>query len=123
MHFRLLKTKKKNVIFVYVAFWKFLDSSYYIQISSVSSYTPDCLIMPPLSVRGEVCCFPHRKLIFRFGRRFIYKFFEIVKSEIYSVCLSVCTTNFKVKSNLCFYRKSSMLYVNGFVSTSSTKQI
>ena len=35
--------------------------------------------------------------------------------------LSVCTTIFKRIAGCCFYLKCLMLYINGFVSTSSTK--
>ena len=47
--------------------------------------------MPPSCVTGEVSCFPHRQLIFRFGRRVISSFERSLRVhfEIDSVCLSV----------------------------------
>ena len=51
------------------------------------------------SVTGEVYCFPRRQFIFSFGRR---------------------VTFLKRLAGLGFYLKSSMLYINGFVSASST---
>ena len=74
----------------------------------------------PPYVTEEVYCFPRRQLIFSFARRVILSF-EIslrVRSEIDSVC----TTIFKQISGFSFYPKCLMLYINGFVSVSSTKK-
>ena len=41
---------------------------------------------------------------------------------VHSEICSVCTTILKRMAGLCFYPKSSILYINGFVSTSSTNK-
>ena len=75
--------------------------------------------MPPPSVTGLVYCFPRRPLIFSFGRLMLHsKVFESTFRNRFR--LSVCTTIFKRISELCFYPKSLMLYINEFVSSSST---
>ena len=83
------------------------------------------LCLPP-SVTREVYCFPFRQLIFSFGRRVIYHskgLWEYISKYIPSVCLCVCTSVFKRIAGLRVYSKSLMLYINRFVSTSSTNQL
>ena len=77
------------------------------------------------SVTGEVYCFPRRQVIFSFGRRVVYHskgLWEYIPKSIPSVCLSVCTTIFKLIAGLRFYLKYLMLSINGFVSTSSINE-
>ena len=68
-------------------------------------------------------CFPRRQLISSFGRRVIYHskgLWEYIPKLILSVCPSVAITKFQWITELCFYPKSLMLYINGLVSQSST---
>ena len=76
------------------------------------------LCLPP-SVMGEIYCFPRYQPIFSFGRRVIYHT-KGLWEYIPKLIQSVCTTIFKRMALLCFYVKSFMLYINGFVSMSST---
>ena len=69
---------------------------------------------PPI-VTGEVYCFLRRQLIFSFDWRVIYHW----KGVWEYIPKSVCTTIFKKIAELCFYPKS-LMYVNGFDSTSCT---
>ena len=72
----------------------------------------------PAIVMEEVYCFPRRQLIFSFGWCVMYQgLWEYIPKSI----PSVCTTILKQIAGLCFYHKSLMLYINGFVLTSSTK--
>ena len=51
------------------------------------------ILMPPPSVKREVYCFPHHRLIFRFGLRVIYHsngLLECIPKSISSDCWSVC---------------------------------
>ena len=84
------------------------------------------IFMPP-PVLQELYCFPRRLLIFSFDRvsYIIWKVFESTFQNPFClcvclVCLYVCTTIFKWIVGLHFYPKSLMLYINGFVWTSST---
>ena len=54
------------------------------------------------------------------GRHLVWKIFEssYIPKSIPSVCLSVCTTIFKWIAGLCFYIKSLMFYINGFILSS-----
>ena len=78
--------------------------------------------MHPPSVTLAIYCFPRRLLIFSFRRRVIILVYhskglwEYIPKSIQSVC----TTIFKRIAGLIFYPESFMLYVNGFVSPSST---
>ena len=50
------------------------------------------ILMPPSSVKREVCCFPRPRLIFRFGVRVIYHskgLLECIPKSISSDCWSV----------------------------------
>ena len=78
------------------------------------------VFIPPSSVPGEVYCFPRSQLIFSFGRRVVYHSKGLWEYNLKSIPLSVCTTILKRIPGLHFYPKS-LLYFNGFVSTSSTK--
>ena len=91
--------------------------------------------MPPPSVKREIYSYPRHRLIVRSGGRDIsFERSFRVHSEIDSVCLFVCPTlrssvclyydlqTIKRIADLSFYRKSSMLYINGIVSTSSTNK-
>ena len=83
-------------------------------------------IMPPPFpiVTWMVYCFPRRQLIFSFDRSGIYHLkglLQYIPKLIPSVCPSICSTvpHFLTKSWTLFF-KCLMLYINGFVSTSST---
>ena len=78
------------------------------------------LCLPP-SVTGEVYCFPRRQPIFCFGRTCHVWFKRSLR--VHSEIDPVCTTIFKRIAGLCFYPKSLVLYINGFVSTISTKYL
>ena len=83
------------------------------------------VFMLPPSIRGGIFCFPRRQLIFIFDRRvngviyYLKGLWEYIPKSI----LSVCTTIFKRIAGVCFYLKCLMLYINLFVSTSSTEKI
>ena len=70
-------------------------------------------IFIPIVMR-EVYSFPHRQLILSFGGR--------LWAYISKSIPSVCTTISKRIAGLRFYPKFFMLFINGFVSTSSTNQ-
>ena len=92
-----------------------------LQIRFNPLFTHGYFIVPPPSVMGEVYCFPRRQLIFSFGRRVI-NHLKGLWEYIPKLFASVCTTIFKRIAGLCFYLKSSMLYINGFVLTISTNK-
>ena len=56
-------------------------------------------------------CYNINRFVFFSNFKFVF--------ELMAESLSVCTTIFKRIAGLCFYPKSLMLYINGFVSTSS----
>ena len=97
--------------------WIRLDMLYKLVKAFFSNFG---IIMPPPSVAGDVYCFPRRQLIFIFVRRVIYRLRVCTFRNRF--CLSVCTTIVKRIERLCFYPNCLMLYVNGFVSTSSTNE-
>ena len=93
------------------------SSSFSIMISMYLCLSP--------SVTVEVYCFPRRQLIFSFGRRVIYHskgLWEYIPKSIQSVGLSVCSTTFKRIAGIRFYPKSLLLYINEFVSTSTSNK-
>ena len=86
-------------------------------------FFPAMILCLPHSVTGEVYCFPRRQLVFSFNRRVIYHLkglWEYIPKSIPSVRLY---HDLQRKAGLRFYPKSLMLlYINGFVSTSSTNK-